>query len=122
MVESARVQNVTVIELAAAYDSLDEDALDDFADVLLTEAVTVDPPRMVIDLSKTTFIGSMFIELLVRAWKRLSERGGGLALCGLHPFCAEVLQASRLDTIWGFFPDRAAAVEALAAQKSRVTS
>jgi anti-sigma B factor antagonist len=120
MVELTRIRDVTVIEVGAAYDSLDEDALDDFGDVLLTHAVTVDPPSIVVDLSKTSFIGSMFIELLVRAWKRLSQRGGHLALCGLHPFCAEVLQTSRLDTIWSFFPDRSAAVDALAAGDEEV--
>ena len=95
---------MTVVELEASYNSLDEKALDELGGLLLTKATLIDPPDMIIDLSKTSYIGSMFVELLVRTWKRLAERGGRLALCGLHPFCAEVLKISRLDTLWLLFP------------------
>jgi anti-anti-sigma factor len=55
----------------------------------------------------------MFIELLVRAWKRLKQRGGNLVLCELQPFCAEVLQTTRLDTLWEIYQTRSDAVRGL---------
>ncbi len=111
MIQITLENTVTVIELGPSYESLDATALEDFGSVLLTKASTVEPPYLVLDLSHTRYIGSAFLELVVRAWKRLSERGGMLALCKLQPFCAEVLQIARLDRLWRHFPDRAQAVE-----------
>ena len=119
MVRLTRHPSVTLIELEASYNSLDEKALDELGGLLLTKATLIEPPEMIIDLSKTSYIGSMFIELLVRTWKRLAERGGRLAVCGLHPFCAEVLRISRLDTVWLVFPDQETAVKAMEASAKR---
>ena len=112
-----RQQDVTVIALESSYQSLDEDMLEEVGGLLLTHATTADPPLVVLDLSQTGFFGSTFIELLVRAWKRLKERGGQLALCGLQPFCAEVMQITQLDSLWGNYPTREAAVASITADK-----
>ncbi len=113
MIRLVRQNDVTVLELGPAYDSLDDAALEDLGSLLLTKAATANPPFLVLDLSNTDFIGSLFIEVLVRAWKRLTERGGTFALCGVQPFCDEVLRTSRLDTLWGTFPTRKQAVRSL---------
>ena len=116
MIDLSREQDVTVLTLGPSYESLDDDALEEMGGLVLTAASTCEPPRLVLDLSQTTFIGSMFIELLVRAWKRLSERNGALVLCGVQPFCAEVIRVTRLDTLWESYPTRGEAVAALAGQ------
>jgi anti-sigma B factor antagonist len=113
MIRVSRQQDVTVIELGASYESLDKCVLEDFGGVLLTEASRAEPPRMVLDLSGTSYVGSAFIELVVRAWKRLRVRGGTMVLCGLGPLCAEVLRVTRLDQLWKAFPTRDQAVAAL---------
>jgi len=113
MIRISRQQDVTVVELGPSYQSLDAGVLQDVTGVLLTEATRADPPRMVLDLSATSYLGSAFIELLVRAWKRLTERGGTMVLCGLRPYCAEVLRVTRLDHLWKTFPTRDQAVAAL---------
>ncbi len=113
MVEVTRQHDVTVIRLGASYQSLDEDALEEVGGLLLTEAATADPPRMVLDLSDTSFIGSTFVELMVRVWKRLRERGGTMVLCGVQPFCAEVLRVARLDVLWECYTNRDQALSAL---------
>jgi len=106
-------QGVTVIELGPKYDSLDERALEDFGEVLLVEATYADPPRLVLDLTETSLIGSRFIELLIQAWKRLTQRAGNMALCCLQPFCEEVLRTAQLDSIWAIYPTRDEALAAL---------
>ncbi len=100
MIQLSQQQGVTIIALGPSYDSLDVDALDELGSVLLTTCATVEPPLIVVDASRTSFIGSTFIEILVRAWKRLSQRGGTMVLCGVQPFCAEVMRVTRLDTLW----------------------
>ena len=114
MIRSTRQDGVTVIELGPSYESLDDDALEEIGGLLLTEATVADPPRVVIDLSGTDYFGSTFIELLVRAWKRLTQRRGTMVLCGVQPLCAEVLQVSRLDTLWPICRTQAEAVIAAA--------
>jgi anti-sigma B factor antagonist len=106
-------QGITIIELGASYDSLDDRSLEEFGEVLLAEATYADPPQLILDLSRTGFIGSSFIELLVQAWKRLKQRQGNMALCALQPFCAEVLRIARLDTIWSIYPSRSEALAAM---------
>jgi anti-anti-sigma factor len=114
MVRTTVQQGCTVVELGPSYDSLDTDALDEVGSVLLTQATAAEPPRIVVDFSQTSLIGSTFLELLVRAWKRLSERGGTMALCGLQPFCAEVFRLTRLETLWHCSATRDEAIEAFA--------
>jgi len=73
-----------------------------------------EPPWIVIDMRNVVFLGSAFLEVLLAAWKRLKERRGRLAICGLTPLCAEVFRVTKLDTLWELYPDRDTAVAALA--------
>lgn len=108
-----RQDEVTIVELDPEYDSLDESVLQQIHDLLVALAQTAVPPLLVLDLSRTTFMGSGFIEMIFRAWKRLVARQGRLVLCGLQPYCAEVLKATRLDTLWESRATREEAVVAL---------
>lgn len=108
-----RESDVTVIELGPSYDSLDDEALSEFGGTVLDEAAHAEPPWVLLDLSGTSYIGSSFIELLVRAWKRLQQRGGALALCGVQPFCREVLNITRLDSLWPIYANRGDAIAAI---------
>jgi hypothetical protein len=42
-----------------------------------------------------------------------SKPQGGFAICGVTPYCQEVLKIAHLDTLWRLFPTRADAVGAL---------
>lgn len=109
-----REQGVTVVELGPRYDSLDDECLAQFTEVLLAEATGDEPPRLVLDLSDTTFIGSHFIGVLVRAWKRVRDRDGTMALCSVQPFCQEALENTRLlNTLWATYSTREEAISAL---------
>jgi anti-sigma B factor antagonist len=108
-----RENDVTIIELGPVYDSLDNEALAEFEGLVMNEAICCEPARLVLDLTNTSYIGSSFIETLVRAWRRLKERDGVLALCGIQPFCAEVLRVTRLDSLWDIYTSRAEAVAAM---------
>lgn len=106
-------QQVTVIVLDPAYDSLDDKAVDRCSATLLEQAATINPPLMVLDFGNTKFLGSRFIEVVVRVWKRICERRGQMVLCNLDPFCAEVLERTNLNRLWKFYPSRKSAVDAL---------
>lgn len=110
---------VTIVEFGPRYESLDDGALTEVGGILLGEAYHAAPPWVLLDLSQTSFIGSRFIELMVRAWKRLQDRGGKMAICGLQPFCAEVLRTTKLDTIWSITATREEGILALAGATRR---
>lgn len=113
MVRVTQEQNVTVVIAGPSYTGLQYQALEEFGEVLLSEANQATPPRFVIDMSETSFIGSSFIELLVRAWKRIKNRHGTMALCAVHPLCREILRVARLDTIWPIYASRSEAVNSV---------
>jgi anti-anti-sigma factor len=113
MANVVQEQDVTVLQLDGSYASLDEKPLEELGEVLLTEATYAEPPWLLLDLSRTQFVGSRFIELLIRAWKRIRARDGSMALCGVQPLCAEVFQVSRLDTLWSSYATRDEGLTAL---------
>jgi anti-anti-sigma factor len=115
MVRVIRENGVTILCTGPSYAALEYQVLQELGEVLLSEATHATPPRLILDMSETSYVGSSFIEILVRAWKRIQNRHGMMALCTLHPFCHEVISVSRLDTIWPIYANRAEASNALAA-------
>jgi anti-sigma B factor antagonist len=115
MVEVLKERGATVLVLGPEYNSLDDETIQRLTTCLLQAAQTADPPWIVLDLSHTTFFGSGFLEVLIRMWKRLRERDGRLALCCLHPYCAEVLHVARLDTLWQIGATRKDAIDGILA-------
>ena len=114
MIRVWREQGVTFVEFRPAPDPVDFKVLDEFGGTLLDVADTADPPRLVLDLSHTSYIGSGFVEQLLQAWRRLAQRQGRMALCGVNAVCLDVLSTTRLDALWPICTTRDQAVEAIA--------
>lgn len=113
MTQVLKQPGVTIVEVDTSYDSLEEAKLDQFGKLLLSAVDQAEPPVVLLDLREAPFVGSSFLGILVRAWKRLRDRHGRLALCHVNQVCGDVLSASKLDTIWEIFPTRAEAVRQL---------
>jgi anti-sigma B factor antagonist len=105
---------IFVVQLDNEYNALDEQAMEEFRIALLGTVSRNPQPRIVIDMSRTDFIGSQVIGILVQVWKRVCEYGGHLVVCGVSPICAGVLHTVRLDQIWDIVPTRQDAMNALA--------
>lgn len=112
-------RNVTVIGLGSRYKSVDEKVLEEGLRLSMLSVVDrAAPPLVVVDLSQTSFFGSSFIELLFRMWNRvLSKPNGAFAICGVTPYCDEVLKVAHLDTLWRLYGTRNEAVDALAGEQ-----
>lgn len=112
--EVTRQNEVTIVALGPEYENLDEGVLEELRDTMLEAARTAEPPLLVLDLSHTRFFGSAFIEVLFRTWNRLNARPGGkFCICGLTPYCAEVIQVTHLDRLWHIAKTRDDAVQSL---------
>jgi anti-anti-sigma factor len=103
-------QDVTVVELDESYESIALDPLERLGELLFGEIAAMSPPRLVLDMTKTRYIDSMFIETVFRAWKRIQERKGKMALCCPNDMCAQVLTITNLNKLWPVCASRAEAV------------
>lgn len=104
---------VTIAVLGEAYENLNEPVLLAASKHLLDLAQTIEPPVLLIDLSRTKFFGSSFLGTLFRTWRRLSSRGGRMAMCSPTEVCGEVLRVTQVDRLWTIYGERNDAVAAL---------
>ena len=70
------------------------------------------PERIVIDLSRTTFIDSAGVAVLILAMQEVEAYGGEFFLSGLQETLRSIFETSRLDRTFRIFPDVDAALAA----------
>jgi len=70
------------------------------------------PERMVIDLSRATYIDSAGLAALILAMQTVQAYGGRFFLTGLHETMRSIFEISRLDQVFQIFPDVDAALAA----------
>ena len=68
------------------------------------------PERIVIDLSRATYIDSAGMAALILAMQDVEGYGGKFFLSGLHETLRSIFEISRLDGIFRIFPDVDAAL------------
>src|SRR5438132_14230543 len=70
------------------------------------------PERIVIDLSRATYIDSAGVAALILAMQEVEAYGGKFFLSGLQETLRSIFETSRLDRIFRVFPDVDAALAA----------
>ena len=68
------------------------------------------PERIVIDLSRVTYIDSAGIAVLILAMQEVEAYGGKFFLSGLRETVRSIFETSRLDRTFRIFPDVDAAL------------
>src|SRR5438132_14347088 len=63
------------------------------------------PERIVIDLSRATYIDSAGVAALILAMQEVDAYGGKFFLSGLQETLRSIFETSRLDRIFRIFPD-----------------
>jgi anti-anti-sigma factor len=83
---------------------------------LVTEALNAvikkKPERIVVDLSRSTYIDSAGVAALILAMEEVEAYGGKLFLSGLQETLRLIFETSRLDRTFQIFPDVDAALAA----------
>ena len=69
--------------------------------------------RIVIDLSRTTYIDSAGLAALILAMQKVQAFGGKFFLAGLDETMRSIFETSRLNQIFQIFPDVDAALAAI---------
>jgi anti-anti-sigma factor len=70
-------------------------------------------PELVVDLSGVGFAGSAALGNFVSLHRIVRQNGGRIVFCDVDPTVAEVFRASKLESLFGFEPDREAALRAV---------
>jgi anti-sigma B factor antagonist len=71
------------------------------------------PERIVIDLSRATYIDSAGLAALILAMQKVQAFGGKFFLAGLDETMRSIFETSRLNQIFQIFPDVDAALAAI---------
>ena len=56
--------------------------------------------HVVMDFVRTDYYGSTALGFFVKLWKRVSGRGGKMAFCNLSDHEKEILETTRLASLW----------------------
>jgi anti-sigma B factor antagonist len=70
------------------------------------------PAKVVVDLSKVTYIDSSGLAVLIEAMQNVGGYGGMFALSGLQDGVRPIFEIARLDQVFRIFPTTAAALAA----------
>jgi anti-sigma B factor antagonist len=79
----------------------------------ITDGIDAGSEKVVIDLSKTTFLDSTALGVLLGAVKRLRANDGSLAIVNSDENIAKTFEITGLDQILSIYATRAEAVKAL---------
>jgi anti-sigma B factor antagonist len=63
------------------------------------------PKRVVVDLSRVTYIDSAGLAVFIRAMQKVEAYGGKFSLAGLQETVRSIFKISRLDEVFQIFPD-----------------
>ena len=80
----------------------------------LTAMIRKEPKRIVVDLSRATYIDSAGLAVLIIAMQEVEAYGGKFFLSGLPEPIRSILETSRLDRTFQIFPNVDAALAATA--------
>ena len=67
-------------------------------------------PKILVDLSKLSYIDSSGIAIFIDAMRRAQSYGGKLLFFGLHDTVRNIFEVARLDQVFSIFPNKESAV------------
>jgi anti-anti-sigma factor len=81
---------------------------------MVVNSLKEDPPAgIVIDLSKVSYFGSVFLSFLLRCHTLAKKHGSEIVLAGSSERTRELLHLTSLDTLWALYGTRDEALAAL---------
>ena len=81
---------------------------------MVVSSLREDPPAgIVIDLTKVSYVGSVFVSFLLRCHMLAKKHGSEIVLAGASEPARELLHLLDLETIWAIYKTRQEAIDAL---------
>src|SRR5215213_1054394 len=104
---------IAVVTPSAKVEEMHETMIEQAARMVV-QSLKADPPAgIVVDLSKVTYFGSVFVSFLLRCHSQARKHGSEIVLAGASEPARELLKLLDLETLWAIYDSRHEAVEAL---------
>ena len=71
----------------------------------LNQMLKMKPAKLVVDLSKVSYIDSSGLAVLIDAMQGVEEYGGTFAIAGMQETVRSIFEIARLDQVFRIFPD-----------------
>jgi anti-anti-sigma factor len=114
--QSFRVErhgDIAVVIPSPEVESMNENLIQQAAQMVLAPLKEDPPAGIVIDLSQVQFFGSVFLSFLLRCHMLAKKRGSEMVLAGSSERTLELLHLTALDTLWALYSTREEALQAL---------
>src|SRR2546428_13723389 len=105
--------DIAVIVPSPEVESMPENLIQQAAQLVLAPLKQDPPAGLVIDLSRVSYFGSVFISFLLRCHMLVKKHGSEVVLAGPSERVRELLHLTALDTLWALYDTRAEALHAL---------
>jgi len=80
--------------------------------VSLAQMVEKKPARLVVDLSRVSYIDSSGLAVLIEGMQNVERYSGKFAIAGMQETVRSIFEIARLDQVFQIFPDVGAALAA----------
>ena len=105
--------DLAVITPSPEVENMPENLIEQAAQMVLAPLKANPPGGLIVDLSKVSFFGSVFISFLLRCHMLVKKQGAELVLAGVSDRVRELLRITNLDILWALYATREEAMESL---------
>jgi anti-anti-sigma factor len=100
MLQQRQVGQTLVITPTSDLREFEFDEVEAAAEFTLKQVGSGAARNVIIDFRNTDFYGSTALAFFVKLWKRVTSAGGELAFCNVSQHEREILEITRLETLW----------------------
>jgi stage II sporulation protein AA (anti-sigma F factor antagonist) len=108
-----QVGDTLIFSAVGSVGTLVEDEAREEWEAMLDQIDKYDAKHAILDLGSLDYFGSIMLYLMVRLWKRVSDKEGKLAICQVSKVGREILETAKFDSMWPIVDSRDAAIEAV---------
>ncbi len=110
--ETSRKDDVVTVKFISKK-ILDEVNIMEIGNTLTSLVAESDNPKILLDFSNVAYMSSSALGVLITVHKRIREKKGRLALCGIQPTIYEIFAITRLNEIFNIYQTHQEATDAL---------
>lgn len=100
LLQTRKVNGTLVITPSADLREFEFDQIEAAAEMTLQQIDAGVAKNVIIDFRETDFYGSTALAFFVKLWKRVKSAGGNLIFCNVSAHEREILDITRLNTLW----------------------
>jgi anti-anti-sigma factor len=105
--------DIAIIVPSSEVENMQWELIEQAAEIVLAPLKSDPASGIIVDLTRVSYFGSVFLSLLLRCHKLIKQQGGEMVLAGASDRAKELLRLTALDTLWAIYDNREQATDAL---------